>query len=169
MTYAIVYSSQTGNTALLARRLEADVPSGGLIYCGPPDGRAQAADVIFVGFWTDKGGSDPASTAFLKALRGKEVLLFGTAGFGGSEAYFQQILSRVEADLDGSNTVVGRYMCQGKMPPSVRQRYASLAEQEPQKMRALMENFDQALSHPDQADLDKLIQAAKSVLPKHGG
>ena len=29
---------------------------------------------------------------FLKQLRGKQVFLFGTAGFGGSEEYFNKIL-----------------------------------------------------------------------------
>ena len=42
-----------------------------------------------------------------------ETIRFGTAGFGGSEAYYQKILTNVHAAIDRSNTVVGEYMCQG--------------------------------------------------------
>lgn len=80
------------------------------------------------------------------------------SGFGGSEAYYQKILTNVHAAIDGSNTVVGEYMCQGKMPQSVRDRYVKMKEMPDAKpnLDALIENFDQALSHPDQEDLEKL-------------
>lgn len=48
------------------------------------------------------------------------VDLCKAAGFGVDTAYFDAILARVQAVPDGSNTVIGTYMCQGKMPPSVR-------------------------------------------------
>lgn len=57
-----------------------------------------------------------------------ETIRFGTAGFGGSEAYYQKILTNVHAAIDGSNTVAGEYMCQGKMPQSVRDRYVKMKE-----------------------------------------
>ncbi|MDD4849331.1 MAG: flavodoxin family protein [Gemmiger sp.] len=160
MTYAIVYSSQTGNTAQLAGALKAALPASSLVYCGAPDAAAPQADFVFAGFWTDRGNSDPAATEFLKTLRGKQVFLFGTAGFGGSDAYFAQILQQVETALDPSNTVVGRYMCQGKMPASVRQRYQAMQAQQPEKMQEMIENFDRALAHPDEADLANFVQAA---------
>ena len=55
-------------------------------------------------------------------LKGRKIFLFGTAGFGGSAAYFQKILDHIKQSVDPSNTVVGEYMCQGKMPQSVRDR-----------------------------------------------
>lgn len=39
-------------------------------------------------------------------------------------------------------------MCQGKMPMSVRQRYEQMAQKQPEKFIPMIENFDQALSHP---------------------
>ena len=60
----------------------------------------------------------------------------------------------MEANLEGRGTVVGRFMCQGKMPRAVRDRYAAM-EESPRRT-AMLENFDRALSHPDQADLDAL-------------
>ena len=55
-------------------------------------------------------------------------------------------------------TVVGEYMCQGRMPDAVRARYVKMKEQPDHmpNLDALIENFDRALSHPDAADLDNL-------------
>ena len=94
----------------------------------------------------------------LKTLQNRRIFLFGTAGFGGSEAYFQRILHNAQRSIDPSNTVIGPYMCQGRMPGSVRARYVKMKEQ-PDPMPhldMLIENFDKALSHPDAADLDRL-------------
>ena len=114
--------------------------------------------MLYIGFWTDKGNADQAAIQLLQKLKNKKVFLFGTAGFGGSEAYFRKILERVRQSLDASNTVVGEYMCQGRMPQAVRERYVKMKEQpEPMKnLDALIENFDRALSHPDAEDLEKL-------------
>jgi flavodoxin len=165
MTYSIVYSSQTGNTALLAQQIKAAVPEKDLIFFGDPE-TAAPADLIFVGFWTDRGSCDARTAAFLHTLRGQKVFLFGTAGFGGSETYFSQILARVSAELDSSDTVAGSYMCQGKMPLSVRRRYEAMQAAQPEKMQALIENFDRALTHPDQADLAGLEQAIAQWIGK---
>ena len=121
MSYAIVYSSKTGNTKILADTLHDCLPQEGCDYFGVPDPAAMEADTLYVGFWTDKGKADESASVFLKQLRGKQVFLFGTAGFGGSEEYFNKILKTVQKDLHSSNTVIGSFMCQGKMPMSVRQ------------------------------------------------
>lgn len=84
MSYAIVFSSKTGNTALLAQTLREQLPQADCCYFGAPDAAALAADTLYVGFWTDKGKADADTLDFLKQLRGKRVFLFGTAGFGGT-------------------------------------------------------------------------------------
>ena len=57
------------------------------------------------------------------------MFLFGTAGFGESEAYFQKVLDRVKESIDESNSIIGTYMCQGKMPMAVRERYEKMKQQ----------------------------------------
>ena len=94
MSYAIVFSSKTGNTKLLADTLHACLPQENCCYFGTPDPAAMEADDLYVGFWTDKGNADESTLDFLKQLHGKNVFLFGTAGFGGSEEYFNKILKK---------------------------------------------------------------------------
>ena len=74
------------------------------------------------------------------------------------DEYFQKILGQVRQSIDPSNTIIGEYMCQGKMPQSVRERYVKLKEnpEHPANLDALIKNFDCALSHPDSDDLEKL-------------
>ena len=91
MSYAIVFSSKTGNTKLLADALHACLPQENCCYFGTPDPAAMKADDLYVGFWTDKGNADGSTLDFLKQLHGKSIFLFGTAGFGGSEEYFNKI------------------------------------------------------------------------------
>ena len=85
------------------------------------------------------------------------------SGFGGSEEYYQKVLHNVRENIDPSNQIVGEYMCQGKMPMAMRERYVKMKEDPNHKpnLDMLIENFDRALSHPDKADLEKL---QKSVL-----
>lgn len=157
MSYAIVFSSRTGNTALLAQAIREALPQEECFYFGAPDSGALAADTLYVGFWTDKGTCDASIAAFLKELTNQRVFLFGTAGFGGAPAYFQQILGRVRENLVAEVQVTGTYMCQGKMPQAVRDRYEAM-EDSPRRT-LMLENFDRALSHPDEEDLAKLRTA----------
>ena len=158
MSYAIVYSSRTGNTEQLANAIREALPTEGCLYFGRPDPKALQAETLYIGFWTDKGRCDEETARFLQGLTGQRVFLFGTAGFGGAPAYFEQILSRVKELLPGQVEVIGSFMCQGKMPLSVRQRYEAMPESP--RRTAMIENFDLAVSHPDAQDLADAQNAA---------
>lgn len=169
MTYSIVYSSKTGNTKMLADALHQALPADDCLYFGAPDAQALAAERIYIGFWTDKGSCDAETAAFLAQLTRQKVFLFGTCGFGGGVAYFEQILARVRDLLPESVQLVGSYLCPGKMPQSVRDRYVRIAEEEPAKrshMQKMIFNFDCALSHPDANDLQALIEEVENCQKK---
>ena len=156
--YSIIFSSLTGNTKILAETIRAVLPAENCDYYGVPETQELHSEILYIGFWTDKGNADNATLELLSKLKDKKFFLFGTAGFGGSAAYFRKILDHVKQSVDPSNTVVGEYMCQGKMPQSVRDRYMKMKAQpeHPANIDALIENFDRALSHPDEDDLERL-------------
>lgn len=155
MKYAVVYSSQTGNTELLAEAAREAAGSENCIYFGKPCEAALQAPVIFAGFWTDKGSCDATIKSFLQKLSSQKLVLFGTAGFGGSEAYFQAIMERAAAFVPADVGLLGTYMCQGKMPEAVKKRYEKLLEADPDnaKSRQFLQNFESALTHPDAEDI----------------
>lgn len=156
MKYAIVYSSETGNTRILAEKIREMLPD--CVYFGEPEGEIPEADRFYVGFWTNQGRCDARTEEFLSTLYAKEVFLFGTAGFGESSDYFTAILEGTQAMLSPDIRVIGSFMCQGKMPMSVRERYVQMQTMPGKReaMERMIRNFDQALSHPDGEDLDKL-------------
>ena len=83
MKYAIVFSSMTGNTAALADKLHDILPADDCVYFGDPAQYSPdlGADLVFVGFWTEKESCDGATRVFLKSLSNTNVVLFGTAGY----------------------------------------------------------------------------------------
>ncbi len=165
MTYAVVYSSRTGNTKKLAEAIYGRLGPQECVYMGPPDGKALEAERIFAGFWTDKGSCDGESARFLEGLGGREVFLFGTAGFGGDPGYFERILLQVKKKLPSDARAAGCYMCQGRMPIQVRQRYEAMEGQPgaPENLAGMIENFDRALSHPDPLDVEGLLKRIEEV------
>ncbi|WP_330641829.1 flavodoxin family protein BilS [Cuneatibacter sp. NSJ-177] len=175
MKYAIVYSSRSGNTALLAEALKEGLPKEGCRYFGTADLAQKDANaweavtgskLVLLGFWTDKGNCDEKSASVLKKLRNQKIFLFGTAGFGGSEEYFQKILTAVKQQADPSNTFVGSYLCQGKMSVSVRRRYETMLAEKPgdKKILGMLENFDRAQNHPNEEDCGQLLARAGALV-----
>ena len=142
----IHYFSQTGNTKLLGDFLKDNINDSKTIY---------------VCFWTDKGNANQEALDYLKTLHHQKIFLFGTAGFGKSEEYFKRIINKVKESIDSTNEVVGSFMCQGKMPDSVLQRYLSLKESDkaPKNIDLLIENYYEALNHPNEEDLENLKKA----------
>ena len=155
ISYSNVTISKTGNTQAVADAIAAALPPEGCVYRGAPAPEALDADVIFAGFWTDKGTCAQDMAGFLPLCGGKKVALFGTAGFGGDPDYFNMLLENVKKLLPSDAVYLGGWMCQGRMPGSVRARFAAQLEQDPENANAkrMLENFDRALSHPDEADL----------------
>ena len=73
------------------------------------------------------------------------------------------MLDRVKESIDESNSIIGTYMCQGKMPMAVRERYEKMKQQPnpAPNLDGLIRNFDRALVHPDDHDLEELKQAVR--------
>lgn len=171
MQYAIVYSSRTGNTAQLARVVKEVCPWESCVYFGDaasaPE-QAKKAPLIFVGFWTDRGSCDMQTAQFLKGLTGSSLFLFGSAGYGASETYYDRILEAADQHIGPSNRLVGTFMCPGRMPSAVRRKYVKMLEEEPQaeQIRQMIENYDRSAAHPDAGDLDRLRESVRKALEK---
>ena len=80
MKVLIAYSSRTGNTRRVAEALAKAAPEESLLArvedMPPTDG----FDVVFAGYWLDRGGPDAKTKEFLHSLQGKHVVLFETMG-----------------------------------------------------------------------------------------
>lgn len=167
--YSIVYSSRTGNTKKLAATIHKVLPSDSCFYYGTIDNvKDKLSNIIYIGFWTERGNADSLTIEFLKKLKNKKIFLFGTAGYGGSEDYFRNIINNVKKNIDSSNILIGTFMCQGKMPLAVKERYENMAKQNNSSVDIdkLIRNFEEALSHPDVTDLERLKASLENLEEK---
>ena len=168
-SYSIVYSSRTGNTKELAATIHKVLPPDSCLYYGTVDHvKDKLSKMIYIGFWTERGNADSLTIEFLKKLKNKKIFLFGTAGYGGSEDYFRNIINNVKKNIDSSNTLIGTFMCQGKMPLAVKERYENMAKQNNSSVDIdkLIRNFEEALSHPDITDLERLKATLENLEQK---
>ncbi len=168
MKAMVVYSSRTGNTKKVANGIFAGIPGESKDIQSLEEYSGRDADVFFVGFWADKGTCDMTVVDFLSGLHGKKVVLFGTCGMGRDSAYMQAIEDRVKVWIPEDSVCLGAYMCQGKMPMDVRRRYENMEKNgvEPEKVRMLLKNFDEALLHPDDTDVQNAAAFAKRMMEK---
>ena len=162
----IVCESLTGNTAMLAEALRSHMSAEHIRVLTPAQVDPDQFDVFFVGSWTDKGDCAAATGALLQKLHDKSVFLFGTCGFGGSEAYFESVYHRFADHLSDDNRVIGHFVCQGKMPESVLHRYETMKNSNPNSERwnESIENYYNALHHPNGKDLRMLCEAADAAM-----
>ena len=70
MPACIVYSSRTGNTRAVAKYLAGRFSLPMFSVENAPD---DGYDEMILGFWTWRGGPDPAMRSFMETLRGKKV------------------------------------------------------------------------------------------------
>ena len=164
MKTAVIFKSRTGNTREIAEAIRDELGKE-VVYFGEPK-NGIGADLYVVGSWTDKGLCDEEILAFLTGLKGQKIAYFGTAGFGGSEAYYQTLYQRVREQIDGSNLVLGVFYCQGRMPEAVRERYEQRLREYPEDERAQggLVNFEQALGHPDERDRENAKAWIRNIL-----
>ena len=67
--YAILFSSVTGNTKELADVIRETLPEEKCDFFGGVENQEPTADMLYIGFWTDKGNADEAALNTLKNLR----------------------------------------------------------------------------------------------------
>ena len=149
MKQIILYDSATGNTEYLAKALSHALPN---VPCGP----VGSLDCSKAELVSDR------LRAVLPSLAGKQIFLFGTAGFGADQAYFSQIIRRLEGELPQNCTVIGWYMCPGRMGEGVRRRYEAMLQDPVSAGQAelLLKNFDAVRTRPDERDAQALLAAA---------
>lgn len=119
MTYSIIYSTHTDNAVKLATAIQCALGTDRLVYdgrlAGCPD-FAKQADVVFVGFWTTANSCDKLVQGLLSSLKGKKIAIFGTCGFGTEkDGHFDLVKKNVLSHVDPSNTVLGFYLCNGRI------------------------------------------------------
>jgi flavodoxin len=163
----IVYSSKTGNTRKVAegihRGLEAlyDVRIAAVEEApNPPE-----ADWVLAGFWADRGNADRKALSYIEALEGRNIGLFGTMGAYPDSEHARDIERTVTALAAKKNTVLGCFLCQGKIDPALTEQFKRLPPDNPHAMNEeRMKRHLDAAKHPDEKDIEAATAACIAML-----
>jgi flavodoxin len=161
MQSMVVYSSQSGNTGLLAEAVYETLSSAKAIY---PVGEAPEpddSDLVAVGFWLQAGQPDPQTQAYLKKIGRQKVFLFATHGAAVESEHARQAMAFARQLLPEAD-IIGQFNCQGQVSPKVLEKVAK--KQPPPVWLA---DAPQAAGHPDQNDIDRLQAMLKACLDSH--
>ncbi len=172
MRCAVIYSSRTGNTKLVAEAIFAAMPEGTKLLPVAEAPAPESFDCLALGFWADKGKPDAAMLAYMEKARGKNLKLglFGTLGAYPDSDHGRQFMAEAKAAVAG-NEVLAEFCCMGKVDPAI------LAMME--KMRAKGDNIHpmtperaariaEAEKHPDAADLAAAKTAFAPLAAQNG-
>ncbi len=163
MKVLITYSSKTGNTRKVAEAIHLALPEADLCpVSNAPD--SDQYDLVFAGFWVEKGTASADMQSFLQKLSDKPVALFATPGAYPESHHAAESL-QAAADLISSGSVVGRFICQGAIDRNVIEWMEQLPkdhENAPTESRRKL--WKDAETHPDEADLKKAAEWAVGVL-----
>ncbi len=169
LKYLVVYSSLTGNTKMVGEAIAKEINAD--LKAVEENPTAEGYDMVAVGFWADKGGSDPKATKYLQSLKNVTVALFMTLGADPKSEHAAKTLDKAASYLDESNKLVGTFACQGKIDPKLIERMNQMFKENggnnphaPSKDRD--ERHKKASTHPDAQDLLDAQDAFKKIAEK---
>ena len=97
---------------------------------------------------------------------GKEADVY-FVGFWNDKGTCDQVAHRVEALIPDDNEYLGAFLCCGKMPGQVLERYKMMQEVEDSpRIRKMIQIYEEGMLHPDEADLDRAARFTREVLEK---
>ena len=71
--YSILFSSLTGNTKKLADAIHETLPEEGCEYFGAIKTPVPSSELLYIGFWTDKGNADNETLTLLSTLKNRRI------------------------------------------------------------------------------------------------
>lgn len=164
MEYLVVYASKTGNTEKIASEIFNVLPGKSKDVQKIEELNGEA-DTYFVGFWNNRGICSEEIINLLSDLHGKRVALFGTCGMGGSKEYFNRVANQVEAFVSDDCEYLGAFMCAGKMPPHIIEKYRQMQViKDTPQVRMVIQEYNKGLLHPNEEDFRNVREFTRQVI-----
>lgn len=174
MKTLIVYSSKTGNTEKIARGVyKALAAPSAQPEPGPVVDFASAAEApdpaayerIILAFWVNRGTADDETLAYLQRIEGKRVGFLATLGAYPDSKHAADVVERFGALVAEKNSLIGSFVCQGKVDPRLTEKFKSLPPDHPHAMTPeRAKRHRDAASHPDEADIANAVAACRKML-----
>lgn len=160
MKTLVTYSSLTGNTKKLAEGIfEALEHTEKEILPIAQATDLSDYDVVIAGYWVDKGGPNQEAEAFLRSLSGKSVGIFATLAYWPDSDHAFESLKNGEKLVAGNNTVLAKFICQGKLSERVIAQFKKLPPDNPHAIAPeKLLRYEIAANHPSVADISRAAE-----------
>ncbi len=155
MKLLITYSSKTGNTKKLAEGLYNNLPFKEMDIMPIADVRnIDEYDTVLVGYWVDRAFPNKEAKIFMEQISGKRVGIFATLGAYPDSQHAWDSLVNGENIVKENNTVIGKFICQGKIEPRIVEMFKNLPkgrghELTPERLK----KYSIAERHPNEVDI----------------
>lgn len=170
MNCVVLYSSKTQNTKKLANAISEALNIDILDIATKPD--VSKYELIFYGFWVDKGEIDDVAKSFLDSLNGKKLALFYTAGVEKESDYVNTMNEKFISFASSNNEVLGCFMSQGAISDEIIEVSKQLALQFPDDPRYAItpkreQRWKESKNHPNENDLKDIKEYAQKIRSKN--
>ncbi len=151
MKKAIIYSSLTGNTKMIAQAIHAALPPDTEIYAleNAPD--PAAYDFLALGYWVEKGMANQKMLKYIEGVKGKKIALFATLAAWPDSDHAKNAISRT-ASLMPDCELVGHFVCQGKLNPALRSAMSKHPDKHHPMTPERQKRLAEAEKHPNEQD-----------------
>lgn len=156
MNILITYSTRTGNTEKVAKSIANAVGAKAtLIRAEALPAEISQYDLVFAGFWADRGTANQESREVLQRLHGTKVAVFGTCGAYADSDHAKECLSNAAGLVPEDSKVLGTWICQGKVDPKIVEMMAAMFPKgHPHSMTPeRIARLEEAKKHPSEEDL----------------
>lgn len=163
--WLVVYSSLTGNTKMLAEAVLEALPAGSEIFSVEDAPMADDYEKVAIGYWADKGTADKKAMEYMNKVTNSKVFVFATLGAYPDSAHAQDVLNRGAALLGAGCTVLGKFICQGKLSEALMARAKARPADHPHAATPeRMKRWADASTHPDEQDFVNVQKAIKEFI-----
>ena len=165
MKPVVIYSSRTGNTKKVAEAVLSGLPDGTMMIAAEDIQQVAEYDLIFMGYWVDKGTADITAQEAMAKISGKMVAIFATSGAYPDSRHAKDSLANGASCFGEDCTVLGAFICQGAVDPQLIERARSRpADHHHALTPERIQRWNDASSHPDDTDLDKAVAFSRQIL-----
>ena len=167
----MLYILLTGNTKQVAEAITSVLPAGTPCVSMkelPTD--LSSYDLVFAGFWVDKGTANKEARDVLGTLHNPHIALFATAGVPPQMAHAKESLIKCSKLFTRWRRAVGTFICQGKVDPKViEMMYKMFPKGHSHGQSADRDaRHKQAAVHPNEDDFKAAQDFAEDILTKLG-
>lgn len=167
MKAIVIYSSLTGNTKKIAHAITQELPEGTpCVSMSALPADIGGYDLVFAGFWVDKGTANKDACHVLNTLHNPHIALFATAGVPPHMEHAKQSLVKAAECLPEGVEPIDSFICQGKVDPKVIEMMYKLFPKGHSHGQSADRDarHKQAAVHPNEDDCKAAREFAKRVL-----